>query len=395
MKPLEGLKIVDLGSALAAPYAAMMLADLGAEVVKVEKPKRGDLIRFTDEYVGGESGYFLGVNRGKDGVTIDIRTEEGRKLITELASSADVLIENFRSHRMSEWGLGYEQLKAVNPRLIYCSISAFGDAAGFEEEGGNDILGQAYSGLLDITGEANGGPSKAGTPVVDISGANLAAIGILSALYRRNQTGTGEHIQLSLLEAAYALMPNYLVSVLNGDPQFQRQGSGHPQLVPYQAFKAGDGKYIVIGAFHRSSWLAFCKALGREDLTQMPQFLDNWDRVKNRQELVTLLENELQRRSSAEWLDLFKRHRVLASPVLTMKESFETFSKLIPGLIAESSHAKLGKLRMLRPPLRFTDSANDVPLSAAPVLGQHTEERLAKAGHSQEEILGWQAKGIV
>jgi crotonobetainyl-CoA:carnitine CoA-transferase CaiB-like acyl-CoA transferase len=231
--------------------------------------------------------------------------------------------------------------------------------------------------------------------VVDISGANLAAIGILSALYRRNQTGTGEHIQLSLLEAAYALMPNYLVSVLNGDPQFKRQGSGHPQLVPYQAFKAGDGKYIVIGAFHRSSWLAFCKALEREDLTQMPQFKDNWDRVKNRHELVAILENELRRRSSTEWLKLFKQHQVLASPVLTIKESFETFSKLIPGLIAESSHGKLGKVRMLRPPIRFTGNMDEPPLSAAPVLGQHTQERLAKAGHSQEEIRDWQAKGIV
>ena len=277
MSHLSGLKILDLGSALAAPFSAMLLGELGASVIKVEKPGRGDLIRFTDDYVGkGESGYFLGINRGKEGITADIRTAVGQKIIRALVLDCDVLVENFRSHRMEEWGLSYEQLKEINPRLIYCSVSAFGNAKGMEEDGGNDIIGQAYSGLLDVTGEPDSGPSKTGTPVVDASAAMLSTIGILAALHKRASTGVGEHIQVSLLEAAYALMPNYVVSVLNGEPNYTRQGSGHPQLVPYQAFPTKDGSYIVVGAFHRASWRQLCAHQFFQSKTPCNSSMSEW-----------------------------------------------------------------------------------------------------------------------
>lgn len=396
MPPLKGLKVLDLGSALAAPYCATLLGELGADVIKIEKPRRGDLIRFTDTYVGGQSGYYLGINRQKDGVTVDIRKPEGQAILRELAAEADVLVENFRSTRMAEWGLGYEQLKAINPRLIYASISAFGGAEGFEELGGNDIIGQAASGLLDLTGDPDGPPAKAGTPVVDVSGGMLATIGILAAVQKRHVTGVGSHVQISLLEAAYALMCNYATSVLNGEPNFTRQGSGHPQLAPYQAFEASDGKYVVVGAFHRSSWLAFCEALGRQDLVERPEFKDNWDRVKNRAALVQVLAEEMKKRPSAEWVRLFRERNVLAAPVLSMRESLDTFGQAIPGLLVKGSHAQLGELRMLRTPILIDGEVpDDRPLRAGPVLGEATQAQLQAHGFTAEQVAAWAEQGIV
>ena len=395
MSHLTGLKILDLGSALAAPFAAMLLGELGADVIKVEKPGRGDLIRFTDDYVGkGESGYFLGINRGKEGITADIRTPVGQKIIRTLAAECDVLVENFRSHRMAEWGLSYEQLRKINPRLVYCSVSAFGDARGMEEDGGNDIIGQAYSGILDVTGEPGRGPSKTGTPVVDASAAMLSTIGILAALRRRDQTGEGEHVQVSLLEAAYALMPNYVVSVLNGEPNYTRQGSGHPQLVPYQAFETADGKHVVVGAFHRASWRQLCSALGREDLTADERFKENWDRVKNRAALCAILEPLFLTRTREDWLERFSTHEVLAAPVLSIKESLAFFAERLDGLVIETDHSKLGKLREVRAPIRFS-SGDATVRRAAPALAEHTQERLLKAGFTVEEIAGWRDARLV
>ncbi len=395
MSNLSGLKVLDLGTALAAPFSAMLLGDMGAEVIKIEKPGRGDLIRATDDYVGqGESGYFLGINRGKEGLTVDIRKPAGQEIVRALVAECDILIENFRAHRMAEWGLDYENLSAINPRLIYCSISAFGGAKGFEEVGGNDIIGQAYSGILEVTGDPDSAPSKTGTPVVDASGAMLATIGILSALHKRTSTGKGSHVQISLLEAAYALMPNYVVSVLNGEPNYTRQGSGHPQLVPYQAFKAADGKYVVVGAFHRASWLELCAALQRQDLVADPKFKDNWDRVTNRKELIKILEAEMLRRPSDEWLKIFNDHNVLAAPVLSIKESLDTFEKAIDGLIITTDHSTLGKLKEVRCPIIF-DSTPSSQQRAAPTLGEHTMDRLRKSGFKDKELQGWRAEKII
>ncbi|MBN9427062.1 MAG: CoA transferase [Burkholderiales bacterium] len=395
MSHLSGLKILDLGSALAAPFSAMLLGEMGAQVIKIEKPGRGDLIRFTDDYVGkGESGYFLGINRGKESVTADIRTEVGQRIVRELAADCDVLIENFRSHRMAEWGLDYAQISKINPRIVYCSVTAFGGAQGMEEDGGNDIIGQAYSGMMDVTGEPDSGPSKAGTPVVDASAAMLSTIGILAALFKREQTGVGEHVQVSLLEASYALMPNYLVSVLNGNPRFTRQGSGHPQLAPYQAFEASDGLYLVVGAFHRASWRQLCTAIERLDLIEDARFKENWDRVKHRAALAEVLRPIFGSKPRDEWLAILSRHEVIAAPVLSIKDSLDFFSARIPGLVIETQHDKLGSLREVRAPIRFSSDPPTVH-RAAPVLGRDTQQRLLKAGFTEAQIDEWRAKRLV
>ena len=387
MAVLSGVRVLEVGTALAGPYAATLLSDMGAEVVKLEKPGRGDLIRFTDSYVRGTSGYFLGINRGKRGLTADVRTEEGQEIVRKLVLDHDVLIENFRYGRMAEWGLGYEELSSINPGLIYCSLSMFGPALGFEEQGGNDAVAQAYSGILDLTGDPDRPPSKTGAPVVDVSGSMLATIAILGALIRRQSTQIGEHIQLSLLEAAYATMPNYVVSCLNGDPGFQRLGSGHPQLVPYQAFRCRDGQYLVVGAFHRESWRRLCKALGRPDLLEDKRFEENWDRVAHHDELIPILEMEILREDAEHWMQTFTASDIPTARVLTLKESLEFFETRLPGMVVTAQHAELGDIRMLRTPFRYLQGeADERELRAAPSLGQDTDDILRHYGYTDEEI---------
>jgi crotonobetainyl-CoA:carnitine CoA-transferase CaiB-like acyl-CoA transferase len=391
---LDGVKVLDFGSALAAPYAAMLMADLGATVVKVEKVRRGDLIRFTDHAIRGKSGYFIGINRGKRGITLDLRTEAGQEIARNMCRSADVLLENFRPGMMDGWGLSYEDIRAVKPDIIYCSVSAFGGTKGFETESGNDIIAQAYSGLMAMTGDIDGPPAKAGTPVTDVAASCMALVSILAALLRKQQTGEGARLRTSLLDASYALMPNYTASVLNGTPKYRRQGSGHPQIAPYEAYTAGDGKYLVIGAFHNESWHRLCEALGRPDLENDPRIADNNSRVKNRKELAGIIDAELARHTAAEWLEILREADVPVAPVLEMEESLEFFTERNPGLWTDGIPSEAGDLRMLRAPFEIDGERPFHPMGA-PALGQHTDEVLLEEGYTQEEIDDFREQRIV
>jgi crotonobetainyl-CoA:carnitine CoA-transferase CaiB-like acyl-CoA transferase len=391
---LDGVTVLDFGSAVAAPYAAMLMADLGATVVKVEKVKRGDLIRFTDHMVDGKSGYFLGVNRGKRGITLDLRTAEGQAVALKLCESADVLLENFRPGMMDSWGLSYDDVRAVKPDIIYCSVSAFGGTKGFESESGNDIIAQAYSGLMAMTGDIDGPPAKAGTPVTDVAASCMALISVLAAMLRRKDTGEGAKVKTSLLDASYALMPNYTASVLNGTPRFRRQGSGHPQLAPYEAYTAGDGKYLVIGAFHNESWRRLCNALGRPDLENDPRIADNTLRVRNRRELKQIINQELASRTAEEWLAILREYDVPVAPVLEMEESIAYFTELNPDLVVGGIPSNAGEIRMLRAPFEIDGERPFHPLGA-PALGEHTNEVLLEAGFAQAEIDGFRTRGVV
>jgi crotonobetainyl-CoA:carnitine CoA-transferase CaiB-like acyl-CoA transferase len=391
---LDGVKVLDFGSALAGPYAAMLMADLGATVVKIEKVRRGDLIRFTDHMVRGKSGYFLGINRGKRGITLDLRTEGGQEIARNMCRSADVLLENFRPGMMDSWGLSYEDIRAVKPDIIYCSVSAFGGTKGFESESGNDIIAQAYSGLMAMTGAIDGPPAKAGTPVTDVGASCMALISILAALLRKEKTGEGARLRTSLLDASYALMPNYTASVLNGTPKYRRQGSGHPQLAPYEAYTAGDGKYLVIGAFHNESWRRLCEALGRPDLENDPRIADNTSRVENRKELAVIINAELARHTAAEWLEILREADVPVAPVLEMEESIEFFTERNPGLATDGIPSEAGDIRMLRAPFEIDGERPFHPMGA-PALGQHTDEVLLEEGYTQEDIDRFRERQII
>lgn len=384
--PLSGITVVDVGTAVAGPYCATLLGELGARVIKVEKPKRGDLIRYTDRYVRGHSGYFLGVNRGKESVTIDVRTPEGQEILKRLIAEADVLVENFRPGMMNKWGLGYEALSAINPRLVYCSMTAFPETKGFETAAGNDITVQAFSGVMDLTGYPEEPPAKVGAPLVDSATAMLGALGAVAAIRRRDTTGRGEHVKVSLLESAYALMPNFIVTELNSDKRFGRLGTGHPQLVPYQAFLCSDGKYIVVGAFHRESWEKLMHCIERPDLIVDQRFAENFNRIENRDQLIPLVQGEMLKRSREEWSALFEAAGVPCSPIFSLRESLDYFTGLQPSLLQEAVHEKLGPIRMLRSPMRYQDEMPAPQLRAAPELGTETARELGRLGYSNDEI---------
>ena len=331
---LDGVRVVDFGTALSAPYAAMLLADLGADVIKVEKPRRGDLMRFTDTYVGGQSGYFLGINRGKRGITLDLRTPRGRDIALDLCRDADIVIENFTAGVMDGWGLAYQDVRAVAPTVIYCSVSAFGSVPGFATRSGNDITAQAYSGLMALTGEADGAPVKAGSPVTDVATGCIATVAILAAVVQRDRTGRGAHVKTSLLDSAYALMSNFTTSVLNGSPRFRRLGSGHPQLAPYRAYPTADGKHIVVGIFHQESWERLCSALKRPELITDERFSSNSRRVRNRRVLDDVIGAELLRCDLAHWTNIFDAVDIPFSPILEVEESIRLFTERDPALLA-------------------------------------------------------------
>jgi crotonobetainyl-CoA:carnitine CoA-transferase CaiB-like acyl-CoA transferase len=389
---------VDLATALAGPYCATLLGDLGADVIKVEKPRRGDLTRFSDQFVRGQSGYFIGVNRNKRGLTADLRTPEGQQIVRRLSASADVLIQNFRGGRMREWGLSFEELSAINPKLIYCSISAYGPLTqGFEQAIGNDLTGQGYSGLMDLTGEANGPPQRVGASITDVAASFQATIAILAALVRRGITGAAraECIHVSLIESAFALMPNLTTSILNSDATFTRSGSGHPQFVPYKAFTCSDGKYLLLGSFHKRSWQALCDSIGLPELVTDPRFRENTDRVANRDTVDKLIGDRIALRPRVEWLSLLQSRDVPCAPVLTLRDSLAMFAPAIAGLIVEQQHAAVGTVRMLRPAFQFIVEPVEPRGDAAPTLGQHTDQILSEVGYEPAEIARLHQSGII
>jgi CoA:oxalate CoA-transferase len=397
MKPLDGLTVLDVGTAMAGPYSAALLGDLGADVIKIEKPRRGDLIRFTDQNVQGASGYFLGLNRGKRGLTVDLRKPEGQEIVRRLVLKADVLVENYRGGKMSEWNLGYEDLHPINPKLIYCSLSMFpNDVVGYEQLVGNDKIAQAISGLMDNTGEADGEPTRLGAPIVDASGGFLCAIGILAALHARERTGQGDHVLVSLLEAAYALMPPWIPSILNSNANFTRQGNKHPLLAPYQLYKTADDRYMVVGAFHNESWRRLCEALDRPDLAADERFSDNLLRVSNRGILDPMIEAEMRKRTAEELQELLEKYSVPAAPILSIRDSVERFTSLAPQMVVHAKHDELGDLKQLRGPIRMTSQLGEPEYAAAaPPLGRDTDEILTANDYTAAEIADLRERRIV
>lgn len=381
MGVLDGVRVLELGTALAAPYAAMMLADLGAAVVKVEKPKRGDLTRFADDYVHGTSGYFLGINRGKRSLAIDLRTSSGQDVVRRLCRDTDVVIANFRPSVMAEWGLSYDDLKEVRPDIVYCSISAFGEIRGLEHAAGNDLVAQAHSGLMSLTGEADRQPVKAGAPVTDVAAACMGTIAILAALLRRQADGRGAEVTTSLLEAAYALMPNLSPCVLNGSPAFHRMGSAHPQLAPYEAYETSDGEWMVLGVFHQDSWVKLCTALELESLVDDERFCENRLRVKNRDVLYGVIAERMAPHDADSWSRRFQAHGVPFSRVLSLEKSLEQSADGDPDMFVDDLPSCAGSIRMLRAPFTI-DGVRPCHPRGAPGLGEHNSEVLSEIGET-------------
>jgi crotonobetainyl-CoA:carnitine CoA-transferase CaiB-like acyl-CoA transferase len=393
--PLDGVRVLDLSRVLAGPYCTMFLGDLGADVVKIEQPGAGDDTRgWGPPFAGGESAYFLTINRNKKSLTLDLKASAGKDLLRRLAQKADVLIENFRPGTMARLGLSDTDMRRDNPRLIYASLSAFGADGPMRDWPGYDLIVQAWGGLMSITGAPDGEPSKVGVAIVDIVAGLMLGKAICAALYAREKLGIGQQIDTSLLEAQVACLVNAGGNYLIGGERPMRYGNAHPSIVPYQSFKTADG-YLVLGVASEPIWQRFCLAIGRPDLASEPRFSKNSERVKNRAELLKILADLFSRCDSNTWAKLLREAEVPYAPVQSIEQVFNDPQVIHRAMVTEIEHPSAGKVKMAGIPVKFSATPGSVRLPP-PRLGEHTEGILQQwLGLHKQEIQELQAGGVV
>lgn len=393
MGPLDGVRVLDLTRVMAGPYATTILGDYGADVIKVEPPG-GDMYRHMgDLEIGGENGPFLIVNHSKRGIVLDLRRDEAKEVASRLAARCDVLVENFRPGTAERLGLGYDHMSAVNPRLIYCSVSGFGPVGPYRDKAGTDPVVQAMSGIMSMTGEPGRPPVVVGPPVGDFNAAILAALAIVMALHARGRTGRGQKIDVSLLDASvFSLGPRvapYFYSGKVPDPL----GSRHPLIAPNEVF-ATKSLYIHVSVLDDASWRRLCDALGRNDLRDDQGYATNADRLRRRDELFHTLEDTFRMRVAEEWVGSLEAHDVLCAPVYTLDRVFSDPQVKMNEMAVTVHHPTAGDVQVLGLPMKFSDTPGEVT-SAAPLLGQHTDEVLREVGYAPDEITTLRASGAV
>jgi crotonobetainyl-CoA:carnitine CoA-transferase CaiB-like acyl-CoA transferase len=373
--PLSGIRVVDFSRVLAGPYCTMLLADMGADVIKIEQPGAGDDTRaWGPPYLGTESGYYLSVNRNKRGIALDLKSEEGRAIALDLIRGADVVVENFRVGVMERLGLGYEQLRELKPDIIYGSISGFGRSGPYSDRPGYDLIAEAMSGFMSVTGEPGGVGMRAGVAIGDVTTGMMACNAILAALVHRDRTGEGQLIEASLLDTIVGWLINAnLYYLITGENQ-PRTGNAHALVVPYQEFQTQDLPMIITAGNDRL-FAALCRVIGRSELSADPRYRRNSDRIANRDSLAAAIEAELAKRPAAEWTELLLDAGVPAAPINTMAEVFSDPHVLARDMLVEVEHASLGTIKLPGVPVKFSETPA-LARTAPPVLGQHTAEVL-------------------
>ncbi len=392
--PLAGVRVLDFTRVLAGPAASLALADLGAEVIKIEPPGSGDETRSFPPFRDGESHYYIGNNRGKKSIVIDLKSPEGVGLAKDLAAKCDILVENYRPGVMDRLGLGYETMAAINPRLIYCAISGFGMTGPLRDRPSFDIVAQALSGVLSVNGEPGRMPVKLGLPMGDLVGGINGPIGILAALYERERTGRGRLIDVSLMDGLFGLL-GYIAQLpffTGEDPK--PQGSQHPNLVPYGAFPASDGA-IIIACLTNSFWARICDALGFPEAGPDPRF-DTLDKRRHiREEINAMISQRTQQHTVDELVELFTAYQVPHAPILGVREALTQPQAAAREMLVETDHKTLGRIPIVNRPIKFVGAPQPVP-TAPPVLGEHTDEILAEVlGLSASRIAELRAAGAV
>ena len=384
--PLEGYRILDLSRVLAGPYCTMMLGDLGAEVIKVERPGSGDDTRaWGPPFVGDESAYYLCANRNKKSITVNLKPEKGREIIRQLAKISDVLIENYKVGELSEMGLGYNTLKEVNPGLVYCSITGYGQNGPDKDLPGYDFIIQGRGGVMSITGEPDGEPMKVGVAIVDVTAGLYAANAIQAALLARAKTGKGQAIDISLLDAQVAWLANVASSYLVSGKRPGRFGNAHPTIVPYQSFKASDG-FFCLAVGNDGQWQKLCQVLGHAEWATDPRFATNPARVQHREVLVPLLQDVFACKDIAFWLREITAGGIPCGPVQTLDEVFVDPQVLARDMIWTVPHPTAGEVRLVGSPLKLSETPVACR-SHPPLLGEHTEEVLTSLlGYSGDEV---------
>ncbi|HLS68530.1 MAG TPA: CoA transferase [Kiloniellales bacterium] len=386
MTALKGLKVIDLSHIMAGPACTLLLADMGADVIKVEKIAGGDdSRRMAPPLIGEEAAAFLMMNRNKRSIALDLRTEPGKRILRRLLADADVVVENYRRQTLPRLGFDYESLRQDNPGLIYCAISGFGRTGPYADRGGFDLIAQAMSGIMSITGSSpEDPPVKCGPPLTDITAGLLAVIGILAALRKREESGQGQMVETSLLEAG--IIQSYWQSAMafaTGEAPGPL-GSAHPLTAPYQAFPTKDG-WIVVGGANQTNWLRLVEVLEAPELAEDPRFVSNEHRMAHRHELEEELNNRFRTRSSGEWLVILEGAGLPAGPVYDIQQMHQDPQVLAREMVVEVEHSRLGPVKTLGFPIKFSDTPGG-PTRGAPLLGEHSREILAEHGFSAGEV---------
>jgi glutaryl-CoA transferase len=394
LPPLVGLRILDLSRVLAGPYCTMMLGDLGADVVKVELPVVGDDTRhWGPPFVGGESTYYLAVNRNKRSLTLNLKHARAGELLRRLVERADVLVENFKPGTLEALGLGYEELRQVNPRLVYCAISAFGPGGPYKDRPGYDFAIQAMGGIMSLTGQPDGEPMKVGVAIVDVT-AGLYALGaILAALRARDRDGVGQRVEVSLFQSQLAWLINVASAYLVAGQPPRRYGNAHASIVPYQSFRAADG-WIAIAAGNDGQFRALARVLGREPLAEEARFATNPARVEHREALISLLADAIAGWPAAGLLAALERAGVPCAPINTVDRALADPQVEALGAIIHAAHPTVGDLPLVRWPFELSETPAALR-HAPPLLGQQTDELLAELGLSPEELATLRADGAI
>lgn len=394
LKPLSGISVLDLTRILSGPFCTMKLGDMGAKVFKIEQPGKGDDTRtWGPPFVKNESAYFLSVNRNKKSVTLDLKSKEGKKILTKLIKRCDVLVENFRCGAMKRLGFGYDTIKKMNPTMIYCSISGYGQTSSRSQQPSYDVIVQGESGLMDITGFPDGLPTKVGISLADVTAGTLAFEGILLALLQRERTGKGQLVDISLLDGLLSLFTYQSQIALSSQKRVMRRGNRHPTITPYETFATKDG-YINIAVGSETAWRSFCAAINREDLTEDKRFLTNSKRIENREALEKILVPEIRTRRGAEWIKVLSRVDVPVGEISSLNEALGSQTVKERGMIETLHHSTIGRFKTVGNPIKLS-SMKTHRLLAPPLLGEHTNEVLKRLGYSPKEIKSLRENGIV
>ena len=395
MQPLSGVKVLDLTRIVSGPFATMLLGDLGAEIIKIEEPLFGDESRtYGPPFINGESAYFLSVNRNKKSCAINLKSPEGIALIRELALKSDVLIENFRPGTLKKFGLNYEELKKQNASLIYCAITGFGQTGPDSHRPGYDLIIQGESGVMDITGDPDGPPTKVGTSIADLLTGQYASQGILAALVERAKTGEGRRVEVAMNDCLASLLTFNAGGYFATGNTPKRKGNSHPSIVPYETFETLDG-WINIGVANDKFWNSFCKIIDRLDLQNVPKFAMASDRVKNRLELLPIIREIIKGNKKSYWISLLEKAGIPSGMIKNVGEVCESEQLVSRGMVLNMPHPKAGNVKNIDSPLRF-DDRNDEVHTAPPILGQHTREILSNLLKiSPNEIAILEKKGAI
>ena len=393
--PIAEVRVLELAQIMAGPACGLMLADLGAEVIKIEKTAGGDDTRkFLPPDINGESAAFMMMNRNKKGLALNLKEQEGINIFKKMVEQSDVVIENFRKGTLEKLGIGYEDLKKINPKIILCEISGYGRTGPYADKGGFDLVAQGMSGLMSITGESSDKPPmKVGAPLTDITAGILGAAGVLAALINRDKTGKGQRVDTSLYEAG--IVHTYWQSAIAGATGKSPGplGSAHPLTAPYQAFKTKDN-WITIGASNQNNWMNLLNAIQRIDLQEDDRFKDNNSRMKNLEALAPILQEELLKKTSNEWIKIFDDKGLPCGPINSITEMHNDPHTLDRKMVIEVDNKKAGKSKAIGMPIKFSDTNANTEIGA-PNFGQHTDEILIQFGYSAEQIKDYKDKGIV